>query len=573
LTLVFSLVLCLIAAAQQPPARPQTPPDESKLPLSQRSRVTLADLNVDVGTDKRVIVVMAALNVAGYDYEPGNRQLSALRRQVREDLKNTNPALARKLRDHFLAHRQGKTDAAGVAPYLSLALTLSEPPAFYIETALEKLPEDVREVTDFALLLEELYRETGFSKLLPKYVAAYQAAAQAYVPAAALAVSAVVSYLHTEPILELPPLYVLRPSAARGGKKEAALQERLPNRERRFVVMPDLLNATGAANLRVVRDTYYLLLGPTAEPNVDAMRRAFLRFVIDPLTERQVKEVAAISKELKKLLEARGEKAEPEYSQSAYFLISDSLARAVDARMAVNSLATRRKYEEPDAIYDLSLAYERGAVLVFHFYHQVSAFERVGVNLRDYFANLLEKVDFEREGKRLEEYAQRLERYKQARLELAASPPPPATISNADERVVARLLEADQMIKARRYDDARAILEAIRRERPTNARTLFGLAEVASKQASAISDQDRRDEELFAAVELYKQAAQHSSPETEKWLAQRSYVAAGKILDFLERSEDAAAAYDLAVKLGPIPEGAYQEALRAKQQREQKTKP
>src|SRR5207244_12781990 len=93
------------------------------------------------------------------------------------------------------------------------------------------------------------------------------------------------SYLHTEPILELPPLFAPRPTP-RKGNKQTAPPTRLPNRERRFVVMPDLLNAAGAANLRVVRDNYYLLLGPTTEPNVDGVRRGFLSFVVDPLTDR-----------------------------------------------------------------------------------------------------------------------------------------------------------------------------------------------------------------------------------------------------------------------------------------------
>jgi tetratricopeptide (TPR) repeat protein len=576
LTALLLLCVCALSAfAQQPPQNPppqNPPPGDRHLPLSQRERVTLGDLNIDVVADKRVIVMMAALNVAGYDYEPGNRPLSALRQQLREDLKHVSPALARKLRDHFVAHRQGRTDAASVAPYLSLALSLAEPPAFSIETALDKLPEDVREIADFALLLEEFYRETQFSRLLPKYTQAHLAAAESVVPATAQAVTAVISYLHTEPILELPPLYVPRPSPQRGGRQPAVPLERLPMRERRFVVMPDLLNAAGAANLRVVRDTYYLLLGPTAEPNVESVRRAFLHFVVDPLAERQVKEVAAISSELKQLLEARGDKTDPDYASSAYYLISDSFVRATDARMSVLGLAARRKIEEADAIYELSLAYERGAVLVFHFYHQVSAFEPAGINLRDYFASLL-KVDFEREEKRLDEYGQRLARYKQARLEVLSAPPPSATISNADEQIVARIIEADEFIQARKYADARAILEAIRRERPTNARALFGLAEVSSKQASAITDADRLEEELFAAVELYKMAAQHASPETEKWLAQRSYVAAGKILDFLEHHDDALAAYELAIKLGEVNGGAYQEAVKAKQQREQKPKP
>ncbi|MGH8597861.1 MAG: hypothetical protein ACREXT_14485, partial [Gammaproteobacteria bacterium] len=197
--LIFSLFLLLPAldasAQQQQPSskgqqprqpKPQ-PVDRNKLPLAQRPDLSLDDVNTAIAVDKRSIVMMAALNVAGYDYEPGNRPLTALRRQVREDLKNTNPDLLRRIRNHFLAHSSGKKDASAVAPYLSLALSMTEPPAFTIDVAADRLPEDVRAITDFALLLEEFYSATGFSKLLPKYIAEYVKAAQNYPQAAGLA--------------------------------------------------------------------------------------------------------------------------------------------------------------------------------------------------------------------------------------------------------------------------------------------------------------------------------------------------------------------------------------------------
>jgi hypothetical protein len=627
----FLLYLLVVGAAAQqaPPNKPaqtQAPPatqpqqkTPSRIPLGERANPTLTDVNTVIGVDKRVIVMMAALNVAGYDYESGNRPLTELRRMIREDLKDLNPATVRKLRDHFLAHRKGRADVVAVAPYLSLAVSLNEPPAFTFDVPADRLPEDVREITDFALLLEEFYREASFTKLMPKYVNAYMKVAATYPPLAAAAIGTVLAYLHTEPILELPPLYVVRPSeaefkavmtakekelkekAAREKKKisedelkESARQEVRKmltadnqNRIRRFFIIPDLLNATGAANLRVVRDDYFLLLGPTSEPNIDAMRRGFLSFVIDPLSERQIKEVKAIGAPLKKLMETRGDKLDQEYTQhSAYFLITDSLVRATDARMAVIGLATRRQLKEDEALYELSQAYERGAVLVFNFYDKMKAYEAVGVNLRDYYGDLLQNIDFEKETGRLEEYAQRFARLKQTRLEATTAPAPPPTISNADGKLVARLNEADQMIRARKYADAKAVLEGARREGPHNARVLFGLAEVTSKQASALTDSDELEVELYAAIELYKQAAEAAAPTTEKWLAQRSYVAAAKILDFIAEAQtqagktseaaktaaDATAAYDLAIKLGQVQDGAYDEAVKAKQQRDQKIK-
>lgn len=573
-------------AEQKPAATPQQAPvvDRKKIPLSQRTNLSLDDVNTEIGVDKRSIVMMAALNIAGYDYEPGNRPVTALRKMVREDLKNTNPDLVRRIRNHFLQHSGGKTDATAAAAYLSLALSMTEPPAFTIDVPADRLPEDVRAITDFALLLEEFYRETNFSKLLPKYINEYVKVAQTYPQAAGIALGAVLVYLHTEPVLELPPLYIPRRTAQRD--KKAKIPEeivQIPNRVRQFVIIPDLLNASGAANLRIVRDTYFLLLGPTSEPNVEAIRRSFISFVLDPLTERQIKEVAAIRGKLKDLMDSRKDRLDREYAErSAYFLITDSMVRATDARMDILGLATRKPSSEDEALYNLSLGYDRGAVLVYHFYDQMKAFEAVGVNVKDYFASLLGNIDFERESKRLEEYAQRLARVKQLRTEATLAPAPPPTISNADEKLVARIVEADQMIKTKKYDDAKALLDAALKEKPNNARVLYGLGDVTSKRASTIEDSDRVEEALYAALEYYKLAAQNASPETEKWLAQRSYVAIGKIFDFIaennpsaatQAAADATTAYELAMKLGPVEGGAYAEAEAALKQRGQKSKP
>lgn len=577
--------------------------DRKKVPLAQRPNLSLDDVNTFIGVDKRIIVMMAALNIAGYDFETGGRQLTPLRQQMREDLKNTPPDVVRRLRDYFLAHRKATNDAAAVAPYLSLALSLQQPPAFAIDVPPDRLPDDVKEITSFALILEEFYQKTGFSRLLPKYIEAYMKAAETYPEAVGLALGNVLNYLHTEPVLELPPLINLRNQTApakaekvekkddkksdKNGKNNKASTAppvvptfELPNRIRQFVIMPDLLNASNAANLRVVRDTYYLLLGPSATPSIEAMRRSFVGFVLDPLIERQIKEVAAIRGNLRKLMESRGDRLDKEYAErSAYFLITDSLVQATDARMDVMGYAARKNSPEDEALYQLSLGYERGAVLVYHFYDQMKAFEPVGVNIRDYVSAMLGNIDFERETGRLKELEQRLARYKQFRTEATLAPAPKLEIANADEKLVARIVEADNLIKNRKYDDAKAILDAASKENPNNARVLFGLAEVTSKQASTLDDSDRVEEALYASVDMYKRAAQTASPETEKWLAQRSYVAAAKILDFIAEtnpslaeklSGEATIAYELALKLGKVEGGAYDEAEKAMKLRAQK---
>jgi hypothetical protein len=376
------------------------------------------------------------------------------------------------------------------------------------------------------------------------------------------------------------------PRVQAGGRTDEGL--RAQNRVRRFVVMPDLLNASNAVNLRVVRDTYYVLLGAAADPHA-AVRRSFLRFTLDPLVDRSIKEVAAIGAELRKLRDSRGEKLAPEYKDSnAYFLIADSLVRAVDARLdSLESIVVRRfenekaiikalEEEHERAIYELSFAYDRGAVLVYHFYDQMRQAENVGIDVQHYLPSMVQNIKFDVEATRLNDYAQRIERYKTSR-ELAAKNAPDlsAAISNADQAIITKLNEADRLIRAEQYNDARTVLKDVLQQKSNNARAFFGLAEIGSKVAAKMKpeEQSRRDEELYASIQYYKDAADNASPETEKWLIQRSYVDAARILDFLGQSDDAVAAYSMAAKMGDIPNGAYQEAVKALQEKETKPKP
>ena len=575
--------------AAKTPAAPAKPPvqDTRKLALGDRNQVTLADLNVEITSDARVIAMMAALNAAGFDFEPGNRGLGLLRAQLREDLKNINPSLVRRLQNYVTSHNKGRIDAAAVAPYLSLALTLTPAPSFSVDVAADKLPEDVRQITDFAQLLEEFYRDTRFGQLMPKYLQAHETAAKNYVPSAVNAVANIIQYLHTEPILELPPAYVPRVQST--PREKVTETYRLQNRVRRFVVMPDLLNTSNAVNLRVVRDTYYVFLGANVDTNT-AVRRAFIRFVLDPIVDRQVKEVAAIGPQLRKLRDSRGEKAAPEYKESnAYFLIADSLTRAVDARIDSLETLLSRRYADEKAlkkamddeiergVYELSFPYERGAVLVYHFYDQMRQAENAGIDIKQYLPSFLQNIKFDQEAARLTDNAQRIERYKTAR-DLAVKNAPTLTnsISNADADIVAKIDEADKLIRAEQFDGAKAVLKDVLKVRSNNARAYFGLAEISSKAASKMKteDQSRRDEELYASVQYYKDAAENASKETELWLIQRSYVSAAKILDFLGNSGDADAAFALAIKMGDIPNGAYQDAVKAMKEKEaQKQKP
>src|SRR5215510_7482919 len=96
--------------------KPQTPKPDAPGPQSpsmgaqrvpridDREFVSPADVNVRLESDPRMFVVMAALNMAGFDYEPAGESLSPARVELRKDLAKLDPAVKTKLSVFYKAH-------------------------------------------------------------------------------------------------------------------------------------------------------------------------------------------------------------------------------------------------------------------------------------------------------------------------------------------------------------------------------------------------------------------------------------------------------------------------------------
>lgn len=71
-------------------------------------------------------------------------------------------------------------------------------------------------------------------------------------------------------------------------------------------------------------------------------------------------------------------------------------------------------------------------------------------------------------------------------------------------------------------------------------------------------------ERLGRALANYRLTVNAASPETDKALLSRAHAAVGRILAFLERNDEAAKEFDMAIKLGDVPGGAYADAVAGK---------
>src|SRR2546422_1008372 len=119
--------------------------------------------NVTVQPDLRLFTTMAALNAAGFDVEFGS-EYHPVREAVRKYAKEVDPDLLARLKAFYSSHKGGEGDDAQFAKYISLAVSISDPPAFKPVTREEILPPDARSVVGFADLLREFYEKTHISQ-------------------------------------------------------------------------------------------------------------------------------------------------------------------------------------------------------------------------------------------------------------------------------------------------------------------------------------------------------------------------------------------------------------------------
>jgi tetratricopeptide (TPR) repeat protein len=583
LTIFLSLMLVVLAQAQQPQKAPAKAPAPVQSPAGF---IVPVEANVRIEADVRTFVVMAAINMAGFDYETAGQPLSPVRAEIRKDLAKLDPGVKEKLTVYYKSHRRaGVDEATDAARYAMLSMAMTPPPAFTILGEREQsLPEDLRPLVDFAPLVSEFYIKGGIRELLPKYMAVGNAYAAAYRQPVGEMIYQTLEYFHASPetIINMRPLVITSndPSKKKDQPKVVAR-----NRTRQVFVIPDPLEALGNSFVRGdilnqkdelltrrVGDDYIVFVGPSRAINTDAIRQALIRFVIDPLVERHLKASLEFKEPITSLVSSVPT-AGKAYTASVYLVIRESLAQAAEARMRRIHSRTG-SYGEDDAVYDLAQAYLRGAVLSFHFYDALKGFEQVGIGLEAFFDQMVATAKFDREAARAREFEPVVSRVSEARRAKSSKPSEgEAKTVEAVGAISKKVLLSDDLIRQRRYDEARPILESILAAEPNNARALYGMAQVVSQNVSPVELDPKGEENdkiqaqydrLQQAGKLYQRAIDNASPESEKWLIQWSHVLLGRIYDFQGFRADAIAEYEKAIAMKEVQYGALKEAMEGK---------
>jgi tetratricopeptide (TPR) repeat protein len=442
-----------------------------------------------------LFTVLAAINCAGYDGDLDSGANSPVRRQVRQTIAAKNLNSVEALKKFVAAHRQADAGAE-LSQYISFALTVGGPPDFQSTLKPEELPMDVRKLDGLIPLIASFYRQADIEDLWKQVRPAYDRTIAAYHGGVTTALFETNGYLRNAT------------SGYRG---------------RQFQIYVDLMGAPNQIQTRSYKDDYFVVVTPSAEPQIQEIRHAYLHYLLDPLALRYFEQLGR--------LKALAEFAQPapaldnSYKDDFVLLATECVIKAVESRLA--------PARERQALVDQAL--REGFVLTPALADGLAVYEKQEQSLRQYYLDLIGQVDLDREDKRLEKvrFAERA-----AVKKVPAMAPPPPALSPAEKT----LGEADDLYTRRDLEPARQSYLRVLEEPGQNtlhAKAYYGLARIAALK----SDPELAEKLFQKTLELSPDA------ETKSW----AYLYLGRLADAAGEREQAEENYRAALAIEGVP--------------------
>ncbi len=169
----------------------------------------------------------------------------------------------------------------------------------------EEVPLDVRNLEGLAPLIAKFYQEAGIHELWLRAQPAYQQMIAAYHSGV------------TNALLEANA-YLRNPTSGFAG--------------RRFQIYVDLLGAPHQIQTRSYKDDYFVVVTPSAEPQIEEIRHAYLHYLLDPLSLRYFEQLNR--------LKALADFAQPapaldtSYKDDFLLFATECVIKAVESRLA-----------------------------------------------------------------------------------------------------------------------------------------------------------------------------------------------------------------------------------------------
>jgi len=492
----------LAAAAVLSPVLAQLTPSQAD---------TLEDIvNIDFRVDIRLFTVMAALNVAGFDFERPGAEMSPTRIALRKELENLDPDLKIRLKSFHRSWSPSRAQSIQSA-YTSLALLIGGPPDFELLDNLTDIPGEAIQISGFSELLPEFYRKASIESLWEKYRPVYIRELEKYRPVAKKVVIDTLKYFR------IPARVVL---------------------DRQIIIMPDLLGYQDIVNARNLEKTYYIVVGPTekAESNYYQLQHEYLHFLIDPL----IRKYGGRLMELRTLLDLADDQPgiSSEFRGRFLLIVGESLIEALLSR-----------FHPPENLeaHEVRLS-RQGFIFTPAFIRALDEFEktpeiRLPLFLAKTFNALSESV--------IEDDQKRITRIRKllVREQSAAEAARQRELEEQQRRQAARnrFNAAGLMIRQGEWEKARTILEELLAEDPENGNIFFYLAQI-----------EAHGRHYDKALELYLRTVE--APNVPAWVRARALLQVGRFYANDGKFKEARQVFNQVLQLEGDLKGAAKEA-------------
>lgn len=476
-----------------------------------------ADSN-QLDSNLNLYTVLAALNAAGYDAgldsplyratpSAESPNVAPLRLEVRKAIEAKKIPVLEQLKAVYQKHKPRHSEADDFSQYVSLALSLSGAPDFAWKGRQVDMPPDAIALDDFRMLLPDFYHQANIESLWQRSQPALEHMMEVYhgpISRMALEVSA----------------YFRAPLAGYLG--------------RNFRIYVDALGPPNYIQGRSYGDDYFVIVTPSAEPRMQDIRRAFLRFTVDPIgtkygldlmQKRSLLDIAVAAPALPDI-----------YKTDFVLLATECLIKAVEARLDRN----------PQAV---TTALEQGYILTPYFFEQLPVYEKQPEAMRLYFTTLIDGINLQRETVRLQDVkfaGAPTSRVAKPPIASSMPPPKPAGSTTPSGKLVS---QAEDLYDNKDYDKAKAAFLKSLEAAGTggdHARAYYGLARIAALQ---------RNPEL--SERLFQKTLESSpEPQVKAW----SLVYLGKLSDAADDRPAARKYFEEALSVEGISQKAHEEA-------------
>jgi hypothetical protein len=445
-------------ASQTPASQAPAAPTAPSRPMAKRQAP--GEQN-QLDSNQALFTVLAAINIAGYNDQNDAASTHPFRHELRAQFAANKLDSAFDLRRFYRDHAL-KDPKAELSRYISYALLINGPPDFGYRDPDMLRPADASSLEGLSPLLAAFYKEAKLDELWERAQPFYDQMIERYHEPVSTAVLQVNAYLRNTTNGYLG---------------------------RRFLIYMDLLGAPNQVQTRNYGDDYFVVVTPSATPQIEGIRHAYLHYLIDPLGFKFAEDI--------KKKHALGDYAQgaplldDSYKADFVLLTTESLIKAVEARLDRRPAAVEQALRE-------------GFVVAPALAEQLTIFEKQDAAMRLYFPNMIAALDFRKEEKRLEkiEFASAREQ-RVVRPAQVVRPPEltgaAKTLADADQAYTDRDLEQAKLVYLRVLEETP--------EKPMHAKSYYGLARIAVLQR----DPETGDRLFRKALEM------EPDPETKSW--------------------------------------------------------